>query len=168
MMKKFVPGVLLFHSIHGLCRIKEIIQQKQMDKAALYYALIPQMGTRTSERFLIPVEHVETSGFHSPASLQQANAALDFLKGYGKLLTQTIPLWVMAKEILVFCQETPQATDQRTRQALQRSVRGLIGELAIVLEISLQEAATKVRKNLQCSFKLNPLLLAALSNASDI
>ena len=159
---------MLYHSTHGLCQIKEVVQQKQMDKDALYYALVPKSTTRMSERFLIPVDHIATSGFHSLVSPQQANAVLDFLKGRNGAPAHDGPVWGWASDILTFCREMPQAREQRKRQIMQQSLRGLIGELAIVLGISLQEVADKVRKNLEFSFKLNPPILSALSHAADV
>lgn len=169
MGQAYIRGDLLFHSIHGLCRVKEIIPEKQMDRKALYYALVPEAApiNRMSERFLIPIENLEASGFHPLVTPHQANDVLDYLKGQSRIEGKGCVIWELANEILTFCQEEPPQKNAKTRQSLERSVRGLIGELAIVFEISLVEAAAKVRKNLERSFTLSSALLVALSHAAD-
>ena len=50
---------------------------------------------------------------------------------------------------------------------LERSAKGLVGELAFVFKSTLKEAATKVQKSLGNTSKINPLVLVALAHASE-
>ena len=66
-----------------------------------------------------------------------------------------------------FSYDNPQAKDQKKRQILEHSVKGLIGELASVFKITLKETAAKVQKSLGNASKINPAVLVALANTDD-
>ena len=48
--EEIVEGDLLYHAVHGVCRVKEIIKQKQAGKEVIYYSLVPKVAShRTIE-----------------------------------------------------------------------------------------------------------------------
>ena len=170
MSKKIVQGDLLYHSVHGLCRVKEIIEQGQSNKKALYYSLVPKLNTQMKVRFVIAVDDIEISGFHLLVSLKEANEILEYLKtdeADPSDFDQDNQTWALAKSILSFSHDKSEARDQRKRQILERSANGLVRELAFVLEIPVKESAAKVRKSLQRTSKINPLVLTALEHAGE-
>lgn len=164
MPEKISQGDLLYHSVHGLCRVKEVLNQNQADKKS--YAIVPKLTSLAKVRFVVSAEDVKASGFHSPVSLAEANQILEYLKT-GEKTAKENETWSLAETILSFSHDKSEARDQRKRQILARSARGLIGELAFVLEITVQEVVAKMRKSLTRSSKINPLVLTALTNAIE-
>ena len=49
--EKIVEGDLLYHPVHGLCRVKEIIKQNRSN--SLYYSVVPKLTTQMKVRFVI-------------------------------------------------------------------------------------------------------------------
>ena len=160
---EIVQGDLLYHSVHGLCRVREIIKEKKI----LYYSLVPKTTSHMKVRFVIAISDIETSGFHLLVSLKEANEILDYFKAGDLTEVQDKQTWALAKAILSFSRDKSEVKDQRKRQALERSANGLVRELALVLEVSVEEAAARVRKSLGRASKINPLVLDALSHAID-
>jgi hypothetical protein len=78
--------------------------------------------------------------------------------------TQT---WNLAQSILSFSKDDLELKDPRKRQALERSARGLVGELSWVLKIPLKETVSRVRKSLKSASRVNPLVLTALEQACE-
>lgn len=60
-----------------------------------------------------------------------------------------------------------EAKDQRKRQKLEQSAKGLVGELAFVLKMTLKETASRIQKSLGNASKINRSVLVALANASE-
>lgn len=177
--EKIVEGDLLYHPVHGTCRVNQIKKQKQSGKQILYYSLVPNMTNYMKVRFVIAAADLEVSGFHALVSPKEANKILDYLRAGDK---KTVPLvvtpktasfspeqnqaWDLARAILSFSHEKFEGQDQRRRKMLERSAKGLIGELAFVFKITLKETAAKVRKSLGDASKINPSVLLALAEAS--
>lgn len=172
-------GDLLYHSVHGLCRVDGLIREKA-GKKVQSYSLVPKTVSKMKIRFLIPAENLDASGFRSLVSTAEANDILKYLRGgessavptrfksnAGFMAEAGNEIWVAANLILTFCRETLEIRDQRKRQALERSTKGLIGELAIVLKISLKDASGMVRQSLKENSRIHPQVLTALENASD-
>lgn len=175
-MKSLTVGDLLYHSVHGVCRINQVVKESK----DVSYALVPKMPNKMKLRFVIGAKDLQLSGFHAPVSSKEANKILDYLK---TSKTAGTPLdaekkaersfaednttWALAEAILSCSQDEMQAKDQKKRQTLQRAATGLVKELAFALDISLKEAAALVQKNLKRSSKLNPLILAALETAAE-
>lgn len=173
-------GDLLYHAVHGLCRVEKLLKQRQEGKEVLCYALVPKIMTRMKTRFIIPAAGLEASGFHILVSRKRANEILDYLKNgeckevseaevSPKTSSPALPhrTWDLAEVILSFSSGKFEAKDQRKRQMLERSVKGLVGELASVFNITPKEAAVKVQRSLGSSSKVNPSVLAALVHAGE-
>ena len=178
---KFKKGDLLYHPTHGLCRLERIVNRKEGGKETQFYSLVPKIGTQMKVRFLIDAEQVETSGFHSPISSAEANKILDYLKAsnvtastsaedQNKTFTsfaQSKEAWTFAKAVLFFSHDKSEVREQRKRQMLDRAVKGLVGELSVVLDITAKEAVSKVRKSLERTLKINPSVLVVLGQAVE-
>ena len=175
-----VRGDLLYHAFHGLFRVDEVIQQRQPGGPVRCYSLVPQKADKSKTRFTVAVTGIGDSGFRALVSLREAKEILQFL---GKKIVAAIPssravskagssilqdnAWNLAQTILSFSFEKPEAKDPRSRQKLERSVRGLGGELALVFNTTLKEAAAKVKKSLGAASRVNPSVLTALAHAGE-
>ncbi len=179
MPEKIVQGDLLYHSVHGLCRVNEVIKQNPANKD-VSYSIVPKLPTHMKVRFVVSKNDIQVSGFHSPVSLKEANKILEFLKKGDKAVNAAIidrkavapvlqenETWALAKAILTCSQDKSDAKDQRKRQMLERSARGLVRELAFVMALTVKETITRVRRSLAHASKINPLVLAALTQAAD-
>ena len=76
--------------------------------------------------------------------------------------------WELAKSILSCAHDEVEAKEQRRRQLLDRATRGLILELAFVLELPISEIISMVRQSLECTGKIGPLISASLRNAAEV
>ena len=179
MIKKQIPqGSLLYHAVHGLCRVNRLIKQDHSGEEVLCYSLEPKNANKMRVRFLIPVSDMDASGFHKLVSEKEANEILDYLKDGDDSDTNDEPeaasslaeghrAWGLARKVRLFSTQSLELRDQRKRQMLERSMKGLVGELAIVFDISCREAAEKVGKSLGKSSKTNPWLVTALAHAGE-
>ncbi|MSR77102.1 MAG: hypothetical protein EXS63_02590 [Candidatus Omnitrophica bacterium] len=180
MTKTLSVGDLLYHSVHGLCCIKEIIKEKEAGKEKLRYALVPKLFSQMKLRFVIGADDVYASGFHTPVSLKEANAILEYLTRSQVTATplkaepttlnvfaEKNQTWALAQSLLSCSRDEMQAKEQKKRQTLHRSAKGLVRELAFVFEITAQEAAEKIRKSLERTLKVNSLVLSALESAHE-
>ena len=179
--EEIVQGSLFYHAVHGLCRVTQLIKQKQSGKEVLYYSLEPKAANKMKARFIIAAADMEiSSGFHALVSLKEANKILEYLRAGDRtdvpsgMEPQTVSsavqenqMWVSAREILAFSQDNSEAKDQRKRQKLERLVKGLVGELAIVFKVTLKETVARVRKSLGSASKINPGVLVALAHAGE-
>ena len=177
---EIVAGDLLYHAVHGLCRIDKITKQKLAGKEVRYYSLVPKLTNRMKARFTISAADMEASGFHLLVSLKEANKILDYFKAGDRAkippdaepynvtsFSQQTQTWGLAQAILSFSHDKFEAKDQRKRQALERSAKGLVGELAFVFNVTLKETAARVQKSLGSVAKINPSVLTALANACE-
>lgn len=177
---ELVKGNLLYHPVHGLCRIDQVIQESTAGKKNTSYALVPKISQKMKTRFIIPNTDIKVSGFHSLVSVKEADEILAYLKA-GKsdaipagvaietvaAFAQPNQTWSLAKTILSFPADKVQGRDQRKRQVLEQSIKGLIGELALVFAITLKEAADKILKSLGNPAKINPVVLTAVTRAGS-
>jgi len=92
---------------------------------------------------------------------------LSYLKDGKSGTTQTDPAWVLAHNILSFSADKLKTRDQRKRQLLEHSIKGLVGELSCVFKTHAKGAADKLRKSLGSNSKINPLVLTAFENAVE-
>lgn len=161
MMKKpIIKDDLLFHSVHGLCRVASINRAIPPSEAS--YSLLPIPTNRAKVRFTIPLSSLENSGFSKLISVKQANAILEYFRTGEKKDSENGPAWILAEILRAESFSKDPAKDARKRQRLEQSVKGLAGELAFVLKLDMKETAAKIRKNLGSS--INPLVLTVLSN----
>ena len=165
--KKIVEGNLLYHAAHGLCWVNGVITEDQSGKKVPCYSLIPKVMNQMKTRFIIGVADIEGSGFHAIISPKEANRLLRYLKiGNSKAIQQN-QTWLLAQNILSCAYDKSKVKDQRKRQIVERSVKGLVGELAFVFKMTLKETAEKIQKQLGTISRINPLVLAALENAGE-
>ncbi|PIQ86392.1 MAG: hypothetical protein COV74_04860 [Candidatus Omnitrophica bacterium CG11_big_fil_rev_8_21_14_0_20_45_26] len=171
--EKFVRDDLLYHSAHGLCRIDGLTKETQAGKEIFRYSLVPKKINKSKMRFVIADADLAASGFHRLISVKEANAIMAYLKNgdhaqipseseFGR---ENHP-WKLAESLLSSSAAGVQVKDQKKRQTLERSVRGLVEELALVFKINLKEMVDRILKSLGSVSKINPLVLAAFKHAS--
>ena len=177
---KIAEGDLLYHAVHGLCRVSDVRKQKESGKEVLSYALVPKVSNQMKLRYVISANELEASGFHVLISVKEANEILEYLKRSHiaapqaeydpkapRSFAENNQTWALARSILACALDANEAKEQRKRQTLERSARGLAHELAFVLGITVRETVLKLRRSLESTSKLNPLVLTALENASQ-
>lgn len=173
--EKIANGHLLYHPIHGLCRIERVTPPGPYDQRGPSYSLVPKVATRMKARFVISAADLEISGFHGLVTPREANKILNYLKaGNGKGHPGTDSssnlqdqAWGLARALQTFAYDKFEAKDQRKRQALERSAKGLVGELSCVFKITLKKTADRVLKNLGHTSRINPSVLSALALAGE-
>jgi hypothetical protein len=174
--EKIENGHLLYHPIHGLCRVERVTRPSPPTQGGLSYSLVPKVASKMKSRFVISAADLEISGFHGLVSPREANKILHYLKaGNGKSHPETDgssshlqdQAWGLARALQTFAYDKFEAKDQRKRQALERSAKGLVGELSCVFKTTLKKAADKVLKNLGPASKINPSVLSALALAGE-
>jgi hypothetical protein len=174
--EKIANGHLLYHPIHGLCRVERVTRPIQPSQDGPSYSLVPKIATRMKARFVISAKDLEISGFHGLVTPKEANKILSYLKaGNSKgrlaidpaLNLQGDQAWGLARALQTFAYDKFEAKDQRKRQALERSAKGLVGELSCVFKTTLKKTADKVLKNLGHTSRINPSVLSALALAGE-
>ena len=164
--KEIAHGDLLYHAVHGLCRVDDVTTENQSGREVLRYSLVPKTANRMKVRFDVSNTDLQASGFHAPVSMKEAREILEYLRaGDPAAATDEDQAWVLARTVLSSSQDAPEFKDARKRQALERSARGLVGELALVLKMTLSDAAASVQKSLGNPAKTSPTVLAALALA---
>jgi len=166
--EKIKNGDLLYHPVHGLCRVERVLPPSSPGTGPSY-SLVPKIAAKMKSRFVIAATDLEVSGFHNLISRQEANKILLYLS---KKRAEAAPgfqaqAWTLAQTILTFAHEKFEAKDQRKRQALERSAKGLVGELSCVLNLTLQKTAERLQKSLGRPPQVNPSVLSALALAGE-
>lgn len=173
--EKIANGDLLFHPIHGLCRVERVTRPISPGQGGLSYSLVPKIAAKMKSRFVISATDLEVSGFHGLVSPREANKILHYLKaGNGKGHPGTDSAsnlqdqaWGLARALQTFAYDKFEAKDQRKRQALERSAKGLVGELSCVFKLTLKKTADRVLKNMGHGSRINPSVLSALALAGE-
>ena len=173
--EKIANGDLLYHPIHGLCRVERVTRPSSPGQGDLSYSLVPKIAAKMKSRFVISAVDLEISGFHGLVTPREANKILHYLKaGNGKGHPGTDSssnlqdqAWGLARALQTFAYDKFEAKDQRKRQALERSAKGLVGELSCVFKITLKKTADRVLKNLGHTSRINPSVLSALALAGE-
>ena len=161
-----VSGDLLYHAVHGLCRVDEITKENHSGREVPCYSLVPKTANRMKVRFVVSVVDLQASGFHAPVSLKGAREILEYLRaGTLSACTADDQAWVLARAILSSSRDNLEFKDARKRQMLERSAKGLVGELAYVFKMTLKETAASVQKSLGNTSQISPMVLAALAHA---
>ena len=137
---------LLFHPVHGLCRVDKVTERRGSGGPVLCYSLVPRAVSKTKVRFEIAAPDLTASGFHKVISSGEAKKILAYLRAGDSSSGQADQTWALARNILSFSKDKLNSRDQRKRQLMDYSVRGLVREFACVLGVSLQEAAQRIRQ----------------------
>ena len=172
--EKIINGDLLYHSVHGLCRVERVTRPSSSGQEGLSYSLVPKVVAKMKSRFVISATDMEISGFHGLVSPREANKILLYLKAgnehghpeTGPNATPEVQAWGLARSLQAFAHDKFEAKDQRKRQALERSARGLVGELSCVFKITLKKTADRIQKSLGRA-RINPSVLSALALAGE-
>jgi RNA polymerase-interacting CarD/CdnL/TRCF family regulator len=173
--RKISQGELLFHAVHGLCRVDRVNREKIAGKETYSYELVPKVPNKMRMRYVISENDLVMSGFHELFSVKEAGKILNYFKAgdvervptgvivrdEASFAQETQP-WNLAQAILSFSQEKDKLKDQRKLQILERSAKGLVGELSCVLNVSLKKSVEMVKKSLGNPSRVNPQVLAAL------
>ena len=166
--KEIAQGNLLFHAVHGVCRVDEVGREGPPNRKVSSYSLVPKHANRMKVRFVIPAAEMELSGFHAPVSPKEAREILAYLEtGDLSAECEEDRAWELAKALLASSRDDLGMKDARKRQMIERSARGLVGELAFVLKMTLKEAAGGVRKCLGDPSQVSPTVLTALLHAGE-
>ena len=171
--EKIENGHLLYHPIHGLCRVERVTRPSSSGQEGLSYSLVPKVAHRMKSRFVISAADMEISGFHGLVSPKEANKILHYLKAGNEnghpIAVEAPPeeqAWGLARALQAFAHDKFEAKDQRKRQALERSARGLVGELSCVFKTTLKKTADRIQKSLGRT-RINPSVLSALALAGE-
>jgi hypothetical protein len=173
--EKIASGDLLYHSVHGLCRVERVTRPSPSDQGGPSYSLVPKVAVKMKSRFVISAADLEISGFHNLVPRKEAMKILRYLKGgNGKGRSETKvsgnlqdQAWDLARALQTFAYDKFEAKDQRKRQALERSAKGLVGELSCVFKLTLKKTADKVLRNFGNTSRINPSVLSALALAGE-
>ena len=163
MKETVIKDDLLFHSAHGLCRVSEVSQTRQSDDAN--YVILPVSANRAKVRFIVPESSLENSGFNKLISTKEAEAVLEYFKTGEKKPKKVGQVWEMAELICAESKSEETIKDSRKRQKLDQCVKGLAGEIAYVLKMTVPEVIQRMRKNLKSLSEVNPLVLTLMANA---
>ena len=173
---KIASGSLLYHPVHGLCRVERVTPASSSGQGGPSYSLVPKVVAKMKSRFVISEADLEVSGFHGLVSPQEANKILLFLKKSPvkkRSDAEAAPssprdqAWGLAQAIVSFAHEKFEAKDQRKRQALEHSAKGLVGELSCVYKFSLKKTADRIIKSLGRPSQINPSVVSALALAGE-
>jgi len=175
--KKKAPAVrageLLYHAAHGLCRVMEV--ERTSDRGT-NLVLTPKVPGKMGIRFVVPADGLEATGFHPLVSPAEAKRVLEYFRD-GKP-EEAFPApgesspgfaaenqtWALARTLLACCHDKVRDTkDKRLREAIDRSVRALVGELAYVLKLTPEQMVGRMRETLGSSTRKNVLLTTSLN-----
>lgn len=166
MLKKIRKNDLMFHSVHGLCRVAEI--PKSATAAAGNYSFVPVFQSRSKARFTVSREFLETAGFNKLISAKEANEILEYFKTGTKKASAVGGAWDLAVLLREESLSKEPMRDKRRAQKVNHSAKRLASEMAIVLQSTVREMADKIRENLEAVSKTNPMVLAALENVDAL
>ena len=162
MTETIVKNDLLFHAVHGLCRVAAINRSVQAKE--LSYTLLPVTNNKAKMRFVISESALKNAGFSKLISVKEGRAILEYFKTGKKEDSSDGQAWKLAMLIGSESCSKESVKDARKRQRVDSAVKGLTGELAFVLKMPLKEIAGTIRENLGRISDINPLVLTALTN----
>ncbi len=164
--KKISKNELLFHSVHGLCRVTEVTKKAAATPAAC--SLRPVAQTRSNSRFMVPLDLLESSGFNRMVPVQDALEILEYLKNGKKKESAEGNAWTLAVTLRTEARSKEVLKDKRKAQQINQLVKSLANEIAIVLSFTVADARQKIRESLSPDSKINPLVLAALESYETV
>ena len=160
--KKIAKEDLYFHAVHGLCRVAEI---DKSSKPNVSYALLPVVRNRANKtRFVIPGASLAESGFNKLMAAPDAAKILEYFKKGDKKNSDCGAAWDLAVLIRSEALSKEPIKQTQKRQALERAVKSLTNELAIVLQVPSAEMVISIRNNLSVASQVNPAILLLLEN----
>jgi len=176
--EEILEGSLLYHAVYGLCRVHRLVKQTPAGEEVASYLLMPKKINHMKTRITIAAADMETSGFHSPISVKEANEILEYLTTGDSTSTSSAALskthssavehneiWDMAQT--VFSYEKTGTKDRVKRQVLEYSIKGIVGEFAHVFNITLKKSAEKVQKSLGSKLKVDSLTFNILTDSGE-
>jgi len=166
MIKKIRKNDLMFHSVHGLCRVAEIPKAGALP--ADNYSFVPVFQSRSKARFTVSREFLETAGFNKLISAKEANEILEYFKTGTKKSSALGGAWELAVLLREESLSKEPMRDKRRAQKVNHSAKRLSSEMAIVLQSTVREMADKILENLEAVSKTNPMVLAALENVDAL
>lgn len=154
---------LLFHAVHGLCRVTGVSKRPASNEDD--YALLPVSTNRAKVRFVISESSFESSGFNKLITAKDAHSILDYFRTREKKESRYGRAWQAAVMISSESERRDLVKDNRKQQRLSVSVRNLSSELAFVLNMKVPEITERIRKNLRAVSDIHPQVLHALACA---
>ncbi|HXV27473.1 MAG TPA: hypothetical protein VD913_00765, partial [bacterium] len=70
MNELIIKDDLLYHSVHGLCRVAQVSRKPETKEVS--YSLLPVPANRAKIRFIIPQSSFENSGFSKLITVKEA------------------------------------------------------------------------------------------------
>lgn len=166
MAKLISEKELLFHPVHGLCRVLEVHHKANPEESSCFLSPIPQ--SRSRSRFTVPLKLLESSGFNRMVSAKEALHILNYFKTGEKKKSAKGHAWTLAEALRNEACSKEVSKDKRKIQQINQMAKSMVCELAIVLQLTTSETLLKVQENLEPLSKVNPLVLTALANADTI
>lgn len=166
MSKKILKNEILFHAVHGICRVVAITRTPPEKEYC--YSLLPIPQSRSKSRFAVPGDLLESSGFNRMVSPKDATAILEYLKTGEKKESAVGAAWASAVTLRAEARSKEVLKDKRKSQQLNLLVKSFTNELAIVLQSTVQETREKIQENLAPVSKINPAILTALTNVDAL
>lgn len=166
MLKKIRKNDLMFHSVHGLCRVAEIPKGGALPENN--YSFVPVFRSRSKARFTVSKDFIETAGFNKLISAKEAAEILEYFKTGNKKDPAPGSAWELA---VLLREESFSKEPQRDKRKVQRvshSAKRLSNELAIVLQSTVREMADQIKQNLELVSKVSPMVAAALENVDAL
>jgi len=117
---------LMFHGVHGLCRVTDIRE----DDGDRTFTLMPVVRPSGKVTFNIPESSLEASGFEKFITAEEGRVILDFLENGegGEDESNDSHAWQSARMLRGAARAEALAPNARERQRLDRCIRGARAE----------------------------------------
>jgi len=159
MTQTIIKDDLFFHSSHGVCRVSGI--QNPRAAQGCSYILSPLARDRGKARFVIDREAFEASGFNRLTSPAEGQAVLEYFRTGKSTFKKDTEIWRRAQLIRKESLSRTLGADGRKRQEIERAIKGLVKELACVLETPIEEISKKIKDSLSRKAVMNVVVLNA-------
>ncbi len=166
MFKKIRKNDLMFHSVHGLCRVAET--PVVGGTAEKNYSFVPVFRSRSKARFTVSSEFIATAGFNKLVSAKEAAEILIYFKTGEKKASALTEVWELATLLREEAFSKESLRDKRKAQKVNHSAKRLSNELAIVLQSTVRETADNIKENLEAVAKVSPMVCVALENVDAL
>lgn len=166
MLKKIRKNDLMFHSVHGLCRVAEIPKGGAL--AENNYSFVPVFRSRSKARFTVSKEFIDTAGFNKLVSAKEAAELLEYFKTGRKSDSSTGEVWELAVLLREESFSKEPQRDKRKALRVNHAAKRISNELAIVLQSTVREMADQMKQNLEAVSKVSPMAATALENVDAL